>query len=142
MSLIPWRPFASFDDFFGDDDWMVPALQRTEIMKPAMDIYETNDAVVAEVNLPDFDPKDVSVTLEDNMLRVSGVMEKEEEEKKKGYFRKEIRRGSFERAAYIPSPVKEDSVEAEYAKGILKITMHKVSPTKSKAVSVKIKSKE
>jgi HSP20 family protein len=106
-----------------------------------MDIYETDKNVVAEVNIPDFDPKKVDVSVEDNVLRVSGKMEEKKEEKEKGYWRKEIRKGSFERMMRLPVAVKENEVDAVYEKGVLKITMPKVKIEPKPKVQIKVKEK-
>jgi HSP20 family protein len=139
MSLIPWKPFSDLDKFFGDDDWFFPVFPRMDITKPAMDVYETDKEVVAEVSIPDFDPEKVEVSVEDNVLRVSGKMDEEKEEKEKGYWRKEIRKGSFERMARLPVAVKEDEVDAVYEKGVLKITMPKAKTEPKPKVKIKVK---
>lgn len=141
MSLIPWKPFSDLDKFFNEDDWLLPVFPRIDIGKPAMDIYETDKNVVAEVNIPDFDPKKVDVSVEDNVLRVSGKMEEKKEEKEKGYWRKEIRKGSFERMMRLPVAVKENKVDAVYEKGVLKITMPKVKIEPKSKVQIKVKEK-
>jgi len=139
MSLIPWRPFSDLDKFFGDDDWLLPVFPRVELSKPAMDVKETEKDVVAEVELPGFDPENVEVSVEDGVLRVSGKMDEKKEEKEKGYWRKEIRRGSFERMVRLPVAVKEDAVEATYEKGVLKIVMPKAKAKPSSKVKIKVK---
>ena len=141
MSLIPWKPFSDLDKFFDEDDWLLPVFPRIDIGKPAMDIYETDKNVVAEVNIPDFDPEKVDVSVEDNVLRVSGKMEEKKEEKEKGYWRKEIRKGSFERMMRLPVAVKENKVDAVYEKGVLKITMPKVKIEPKSKVQIKVKEK-
>ena len=141
MSLIPWKPFSDLDKFFNEDDWLLPVFPRIDIGKPAMDIYETDKNVVAEVNIPDFDPEKVDVSVEDNVLRVSGKMEEKKEEKEKGYWRKEIRKGSFERMMRLPVAVKENKVDAVYEKGVLKITMPKVKIEPKSKVQIKVKEK-
>lgn len=141
MSLIPWRPFSDFDKFFENDDWVMPIFPRTDFTKPAMDIKETDKEVIAEVELPGFDPEKVEVTVEDNVLHVSGTMDEKKEEKEKGYWRKEIRKGSFERMVRLPVPVKEDSVEATYEKGVLKIVMPKAEAKQTSKVAIKVKEK-
>lgn len=141
MSLIPWKPFSDLDKFFGDDDWLLPVFPRMELMKPAMDVKETDKDVVAELELPGFDPAKVDVSVEDGVLRVKGAMDEKKEEKEKGYWRKEIRRGSFERAVRLPAAVKEDAVEATYEKGVLKIVMPKAEVKPSSKVKIQIKEK-
>jgi len=141
MSLIPWRPFSNLDKFFGDD-WLLPVFPRLDMPKPAMDVYETDKKVIAEISIPDFDPEKVEVSVEDGILRVSGKMDEKKEEKEKGYWRKEIRKGSFERMLRLPVAVKEDSVEATYEKGVLKITMPKSEVKAKSKVKIKVKEKK
>ncbi len=139
MSLIPWKPFSDLDRFFGEEDWFLPVFPRTDIGRPAMDIYETDKNIIAEVNIPDFDPKKIEVSVEEGVLRISGKMDRKEEEKRKGYWRKEIRKGSFERMVQLPVAVEENKVEAVYEKGILKITMPKAKTKSKSKIQIKVK---
>jgi HSP20 family protein len=141
MSLIPWRPFSDWDKFFGDEDWLLPVLPRLNMTKPAMDVRETDKEVIAEVEIPGFDPEKVEVSVKGGVLRVSGKMDEKKEEKEKGYWRREIRTGSFERMVRLPVAVKEDAVEATYEKGILKIVMPKAETKPSSKVKIRVKSK-
>ena len=120
MALIPWKPF-DVDQFF-DDDWLewpekwftrVPAFRS-----PKMDIYEKDNDVVAKVELPGVDPKNIDVEVEDNVLKVEAKTEEEKEEKKKGYYRKELSKGYYRRAMPLPVDVVGDKAEAEYEGGI------------------------
>ena len=139
MSLIPWSPFSDLDRLFGDDDWLLPVLSRTGLAKPAMDVYETDKDVIAEVSVPDFDPKKIEVSVEGGVLKVEGRVEEKKEEKEKGYWRKEIRKGSFERMVRLPVAVKEKAVEATYKKGVLKIVMPKAETKPASKVKIKVK---
>ncbi len=140
MALIPWKPFSGLENFFEDEDWLLPIIPRSQSNAPVMDVYETEKDIVAEVNLPGVDPNKIDVSVEDQVLRISGATEEKKEEKKKGYWRKEIRKGSFERAIRLPAPVKEDKVEAVYDKGVLKIIMPKLS-SKPQKKKIKVKTK-
>jgi len=138
MPIIPWRPFGDLDKFFSDDEWLFPVWHLKQ--EPAMDIYETDKDVVAKVNLPGVDPEKVEISVENGMLKVSGKMEEKQEEKKKDYYRKEIRYGSFERIAKLPADVKEKEIEATYDKGVLEIVMPKVEKAKAeKKIKIKVK---
>jgi HSP20 family protein len=140
MAIIPWRPFDDLERFF-DEDWFLPSFQPVRVTSPAMDIYETDKEVIAEVNLPGIDPEKVEVSVKDQILTVSGKSEEKKEEKEKGYWRREIRKGSFERMVRLPVSVKEDEVEATYEKGVLKIVMPKAELKKEKGVKIKVKGK-
>lgn len=141
MSLIPWKPFSDLDKFFGNDDWLLPVFPRTELTKPAMDLSETDKEIIAEVEIPGFDPEKVEVSVEDGVLKVRGTMDEKKEEKEKGYWRREIRKGSFERMVRLPVAVKESAIEATYEKGVLKIVMPKAEVKPSSKVKIRVKSK-
>jgi len=138
MPLIPWKPFDELDNFFEGDSWFLP-MKSTG---PAMDVYETDKEVIAEINLPGIDPEKVNVFVENQVLQVSGVSEEKKEEKKKGYWRKEIRKGSFERSVGLPARVDEDNIEASYEKGVLRVVMPKIEEKPAEAKKIKIKTKE
>lgn len=139
MAIIPWKPLGDIDKFFRDEDWFFPVTFRSNV--PAMDVYETEKDVVARINLPGIDPEKVNISIKDQMMRISGESEEKTEEKKRGYWRREIRQGSFERAMSLPVAVKENAVEAIYDKGVLEIIMPKAEPARSaeKKIQIKIK---
>jgi len=141
MQLIPWKPLFDLDKFFNDDDWLLPAFSRLDFVKPAIDIKETDKEIIAEVETPGFDPEKLEVEVEEGVLRVKGSMDEKKEEKEKNYWRREIRKGSFERTIKLPVAVKEDAVEATYEKGILKIVMPKLETKPVSKVKIKVKEK-
>ena len=107
-----------------------------------MDISETEKEIVAEVELPGVDPKNINVEVKDNVLMVEAKKEEKKEEKKKGYYRKEISSGFYKRAVPLPVEVIGEKADAEYKEGILKVVIPKVSPKKvekKKGVKVKVK---
>lgn len=139
MAIIPWKPLGDLDKFFNEEDWFLPVTLRLNV--PAMDIYETEKNIVAKINLPGIDPEKIDILIKDQVLRVSGVGEEKKEEKEKGYWRQEIRKGSFERAVSLPAAIKENAVEATYDKGVLEIVMPRVEAVKSIAKKIQIKTK-
>jgi HSP20 family protein len=141
MALIPWKPFEGMDQYFNDDNWFFPIFSGNQASGPIMDLYETDKEVIAEANLPGVNPDNVNVAIEDGMLRISGVTEQKSEEKKKGYWRKEIRKGSFDRAIHLPVDIQENKIKATYEKGVLKIVMPK-DEKKIKKTKIKIQDKD
>lgn len=139
MSLIPFHPSYDIDPFFDEEDWFSSSLE-----KPAMDLYETDKEVVATIQLPGIDPEKIHVDIEDGFLVVEGSHEKTEEQggKEKGYWKKEIHSGSFQRVARLPRDIDEKTVSAEYEKGLLTVTLGKKKEKKdSKKIKVKVKGK-
>lgn len=139
MALIPWRPLFDLNRFFEEEDWLLPVFSWSDLGKPAMDIKETDKELIAEVEAPGFDPERFDVSVKDGVLRVKGEIDEKKEEKEKGYLRREIRRGSFERSIRLPVPIKENEVEATYEKGVLKIVMPKAEAKPAKQVKIKVK---
>ncbi|MDD5638878.1 MAG: Hsp20/alpha crystallin family protein [Candidatus Pacebacteria bacterium] len=140
-SLIP-RDFFDLDKIFNEENPQLPELFSIKLNEPALDVYETDKEVVAELNAPGFDPDKIEATIEDQCLRVRGTMEKEKETKKREYWRKEIRHGSFERLVRLPCPVDEKKIKASYKKGVLTITMPKIIKPAEKTVKIKVEEKE
>lgn len=148
MPLIPWRPFWELERWFEEEwpeiweEW--PPFRVPRIRTPRMDIYETDDKVVAEVELPGVDPKNIDVEVKDNYLKIEAKAEEKKEIKEKGYYRKEMGSRYFKRIVPLPTKVMEDKAEAEYSDGILKVTIPKLAPQKEKEkkIKIKVKSKE
>ncbi|MCI0533107.1 Hsp20/alpha crystallin family protein [bacterium] len=139
MAIIKWEPFPDFDRFF-EDFGSVGFPQMPKMgWDLAIDVYEDGNDVVAKMNLPGIDPKNVDVTVEDAHLRIAGSRSEEKEEKKKQYYSKEIRRGSFERVVRLPHPVMEGKIKAEYQKGVLTVRMPKASQTKGNKIKIEEK---
>jgi len=106
---------------------------------PAIDVYQDNDHVVAEVAVAGIDPEKVDITIENDVLTISGHVEENKEVKREDYYRKEMRSGSFARSVILPMRVKGDQAEAHYEKGILKVVMPKAEEAKPKKIAIKVK---
>jgi HSP20 family protein len=144
MNIIPRDSFRELDKFFGDDDWFFPVFPSRKAFEPEMDVYETKKDVVAKISLPEIDCDDVSVSVEDGVLVISGDFKKESEDKDKerNYWRKEIRKGSFKRAIRLPAEVDENKTQADYENGVLVVTLPKVKPEKKRRREIKVKIKK
>jgi HSP20 family protein len=92
---------------------------------PRMDIEETKKDIIITLDLPGVDPKNVDIELQENSLVISGKSEAEEEVKKKHYYHKERRYGSFQRQIPLPCPVNEKDIKAHAKDGLLRITLLK-----------------
>jgi len=130
MAIIRFRPFRHLGQFF-EDDW--------EIKQPDVDVYQTDKEVVVKMPLAGVKPEDVDVSVENDILTVKGETKEEKEEKKKTYWRKEIRKGAFERSIALPTEVKGGKAAAESKDGMLRITLPKVKPKRAKKVKIKMK---
>jgi len=127
MAIIPRKPFSEIESFF--EDWF-PSFIRNRGQEPFIDVYETDKEIVAEADVPGFDPDRIDISVKNGVLTIRGEREEKKEDDKKNYWRKEIKRDSFERMIRLPSEVNEDSIDAEYDKGALKIKMEKLEEKK------------
>lgn len=146
MPIIPYRPFWDMEKWFEEEpeEWFGrPRWGRLlpVIRTPRMDIYEEGNNVIAKVELPGVDPKNIDVEVKNNVLRVEAKTEKKEEKKEKGYYRKEISASYFKRMTPLPVEVIGEKADATFEKGILKVVIPKKEVKKAEKKGIKIKVK-
>jgi len=127
--------FLDIDRMFDEDFPMM-----TGVFSPPIDVYQENDALVVETPIPNVDPDKVEISVENDVLTVSGRTERKTETKREDYYRKEVREGSFSRSVILPMSVRSDQAEAVYKNGTLRITLPKMEKAKSKRIAIKAKS--
>ena len=108
---------------------------------PRVDISETPEAIHVRAELPGMKPEDVKVTLSENTLTLRGEKKRVEEVKDQTFHRLERSHGEFTRQFALPNGLNEDAVEANFADGVLDITIPKLDPAKPKEREVKIGSR-
>jgi len=133
--IMRWHPMHELDRFFDED------LVSGADFVPALDVYQEGDSVIAKVSLPDVDPEHVSVSVENDVLTISGERKEEEEVKREDYYKKEIREGSFSRSVVLPMSVRGGDTKAVYEKGVLKVTLPKAEEAKPKKIEIEVSGK-
>ncbi|HYA13460.1 MAG TPA: Hsp20/alpha crystallin family protein [Syntrophales bacterium] len=142
----PLVPFLDaerwFDDFFRRAFTPIsfPRLRvtATEDIMPDVDMFEDGGDIVVKAELPGIKKEDLEVTLTDDAITISGEKKKEEEIKKKDYYKWERSYGSFYRTLSLPAEVQADKVKSTFKDGVLEIRMPKSEKAKSKEVKVKV----
>jgi len=107
---------------------------------PAVDIYETDQSIVLKADLPDMNPNEVDIRVEDNTLFLKGERKMEKETKEENYHRVERAYGSFSRSFILPRTVSAEKITADYKNGVLNITMPKREDSKPKQIRVNVNS--
>lgn len=148
--MTPWtntflRPWGSslfssnfdnlmrFDDIFRDDFF------EDDSLMPALNIKEHNKDFEFELAAPGFNKKDFNVTIEDDVLHISGKKEEEKEVKENEYARNEFNYKSFQRSMMLPTSVDLDQdVKASYKDGILKLKLLKKEEAITKEAPKKV----
>ena len=104
---------------------------------PAVDVQETDKAFVFVAELPGLGKEDIEITLEDNLLTVSGEREFDEKEEGETYHRVERAYGKFSRSFSLPSQVDNTKVEASFEEGLLKIEVPKSEQAQPRKIEIK-----
>lgn len=124
-----------FDDFFGDFG-MTPFGhwgEQTRLFQPQIDISESDTAITVTAELPGLMDEDVEISLDRDVLTISGEKKEEKEEKDKNYYHVERSYGAFRRQIPLSAEVVADKVEATFKNGVLTIDLPK-SPDAQKRV--------
>lgn len=105
---------------------------------PALDVFEDEDKVCVQLEVPGMKKEDFDIALQDEVLTVSGERKADTEHREGESFRSERIFGSFSRSITLPSPVKDDQVTASYQDGILTVTLPKAEEAKPKKIQVSL----
>lgn len=105
---------------------------------PAVDIYETENALVVKADLPDVNEKDLDIQVENNILTIRGERKFERDVKEDNYLRVERAYGSFTRSFSLGNTVNTEAIKAEYRDGVLTLTIPKREEAKPKQVKVSV----
>lgn len=103
----------------------------------AADVRESKDALEVDIEIPGMDPDAIDVTVENNVLNVSGEKTtRREQEEGMDYRLVERRHGRFARAFTLPRTVDADRISASYEHGVLHITLPKSEKAKPRRITV------
>ena len=136
MSLSQYDPLASlravenaFSRFLNE-----PAANRP--WAPSVDIYETENNLVFKADVPDVDPANIDVRVENQTLTIAGERKFESDSNEKGYHRIERSYGNFVRSFAVPNAFDTDNINAAYKNGVLTVTLNKKEAAKPRQVKV------
>jgi HSP20 family protein len=103
---------------------------------PAVDIYESDEALMLKAELPGFSKDDVQVEIKDNVLTIKGERKRESDVKAAQYHRVERAYGAFQRAFRLPAFVDADKAEATFKAGVLELKLPKAEEAKPRRVGI------
>ena len=110
--------------FFGDGSW------GRGLSEFKTDIQDKGDSYLLEADLPGFKKDEITMKLENGTLTVSAAkgLDKDEQDKKGNYIRRERYAGTLSRSFYVGDAVSEEDIHAKYEDGILKLSLPKKAP--------------
>ena len=136
---------SSFSDMFDALDrgmnFLVPA---TTTAAPRVDVKETDDAYIMEMELPGYKDKDVEISLKDRILSISSRREESAEKKADSkdnkapeYLIRERRMTSFSRKFTLPADINPEAVKASFKDGILEIDIPRRPENQPRMIEIK-----
>jgi HSP20 family protein len=145
MALIPWEPFRALrrrDEAFDEllrEFFRRPFLEgEEEVFAPPVEVAESDGDVVVKMEVPGVEKDQLHLTVSDDHLTIRGEARKETEEKRKHYYRQEIRYGAFQRSVPLPAEIDATRVNAELKHGMLKVTLRKSKQPKAHEIKVAV----
>jgi|SRR6476661_6313750 len=135
VAYLNREPFARlFENFLSE------AVQGEEVSNrnwvPPVDIQETEEGYRLQAELPGLTKEDIDITLENNVLRLSGERKFERDVKKESFHRVERTYGTFSRAFSLPQQVNAEGVQAGFENGVLTILVPKAEQAKPRKISI------
>lgn len=140
MAIIRWNPW-NLQSALGDD-WDLPTLPGiSRMMGQGLNLYETEDAIVAEAALPGITSDKVDVSIDEGVVRVSASTEDRQEEKDKRRYFMTSMASSYNYSFRLPQGVVSDEEpKAELEDGVLHLTFKKIQKAEPKKIKVAAKS--
>jgi HSP20 family protein len=141
-SLTPW---SSFDRLSSLRDLLDSAFQLAGVnaeagsrWAPSLDVFQDDDTVTVKLELAGMKKEDFDISLQDDILTISGERKSERESGEGESFRSERVFGAFRRTVTLPAPVKSDEVKATYEEGVLTVTLPKAEEAKPKKIAISL----
>lgn len=139
MAITRYQPASDLfrplmDDFFAPFNRMGSSMRT-----PDTDVMETEDHIRVTTELPGMRAEDIDVSLENNILTISGEKkaEREESDERHNYHLTERRWGRFSRAFVLPREVEADRIEASYRDGVLTVSIPKSERAKPRRIEIR-----
>ncbi len=137
MSLSHFDPLVNFRVFEDAFTRMLTEPQNSNRpWSPAVDIYETENALVLKADLPDVEPAAVDLRVENQTLTISGERKFQSEKSEKGFHRIERSYGNFTRSFTLPSTFDTANIAAAFKNGVLTVTLPKKEAAKPRQIKI------
>jgi HSP20 family protein len=119
---IRWGAERMLRHLWGEHE--IPASMFTNgYFEPAIDVFETSEAIVVKMEIAGMRKKDVVIELHNDTLIIKGRRDDKSPGKKNAYFQMEINYGTFERRIKIEVEICTDKITAFYRDGFLEVRL-------------------
>jgi HSP20 family protein len=141
-TLTPFRGVTTLQDqinrLFNDVFERTGEESNLTAWAPAADIYENEHELVVKADLPDVDPKDLDIRVENNILSIRGERKFEKKMNEDNYLRVERAYGAFSRSFSLANTVNAEGIKADYQNGVLTLSIPKREEAKPKQIKVNV----
>jgi HSP20 family protein len=146
MNLIRFDPIREMDQLFNRPlsaflaRWPRSTMETDEEMgwTPALDVSETDSEYLVRADLPAVEKDNISVTIEGDVLTISGERKFDHIDQNERVHRRESFRGMFSRSLSLPDDVSATGIRAENKDGVLTVHVPKTKSERAKAIEIKI----
>ncbi|MEM7769384.1 MAG: Hsp20/alpha crystallin family protein [Cyanobacteria bacterium P01_E01_bin.6] len=146
MTLVHFNSWSNIDSLqhqlnrLLDDVIMPMSLDGLDTIStvPSIELHETDDAILLQVELPGIQLDDIDIEVTEDTVSVKGRRQANDNAGDQKATRSEFRYGTFSRVITLPSRVKNTDVRAEYRNGIVHLTLPKTDAEKHRVVKVNV----
>ena len=144
MRWNPWNEVSALQDRINrlfEDSFPAQRASANEPLpgewQPVVDVFDTEDAILVQAELPGLKKEDISIEVKENVLTLKGERNEDKEVKAENYYRRERCFGRFQRSFNLPAAVDPEKIVASYKDGVLKVKITKPEEKKPKQIEIK-----
>lgn len=134
-TLSLWNTEPLLKTFFGSnsDHWLD---QPSHV--PPCDIEEHEGFFLLSLDLPGMKKDEIDVSVDEDLLTISGERKSEASENKQGFQKLERFRGTFKRVFSLAEKMDVNKIEASYSEGVLQLIIPREKVVKPEKVKIKV----
>ena len=144
MNIIKYDPFRDLRSLQDEMNRLfssnLPRISGQEEMStgwsPSVDIFESENTLVLEAELPGMKREDFELSIENNVITLRGERRFEKKDEGDNYHRVERAYGSFTRSFNLPRTISTEDIKAEFKNGILSVALPKKEEAKARRIEI------
>lgn len=148
MSVVKWDPFKNIATLQGrinrlfEDAFPRSALDDEDLAacawRPAVDIFESDEGMVIQMDLPGVSKEDVAIEVKNNLLNIYGTRPVQHDVREDRFYRRERTCGTFQRAFTLHTAIAPEAIKATFKHGVLSVLIPHPEEEKSRKITVNI----
>lgn len=143
MFLTKYRPLGELENFSSRFNSLLSEFDNRESslsgFTPVVNTREGKFAYHVDVDLPGIKKKDIKISINGNMITISGERKDKKEVKEEDYHRVETSFGKFERSFTLPEGADTENITASNADGVLEVVIPKLKSEAKKVKKIQVK---